>query len=225
MKEKRFYLIYKITNNLNQKFYIGKHETDNLDDDYFGSGKYLRNAQNKYGLENFTKTILFYCANREEMNLLEHCVVTPEFCQRKDVYNINEGGDGGWHHVNNDLHLNGNKMFMKNKSREEQFQIASKGGKQAKKNRELYSKEQLEAFHEMRSRIAYRGFSQSFKGKHHSEETKRKIGKANAIKLIGNANGMYGKMWICNDLTKESKSILKTDSIPNGWRKGRICKH
>ena len=32
---KKYYLIYQITNNINGKIYIGKHETDNLDDDYF----------------------------------------------------------------------------------------------------------------------------------------------------------------------------------------------
>ena len=94
------YLIYKITNNLNGKIYIGKHKTDRLDDDYFGSGTILKMAQSKYGIENFTKTILFYCANEEEMNLLEKLVVTPEFCARKDTYNINVGGDGGWYYSN-----------------------------------------------------------------------------------------------------------------------------
>ena len=99
-KQKKYYLIYQITNNINHKIYIGKHKTDRLDDDYFGSGQHLRNAQEKYGLENFTKTILFYCANEEEMNLLEKMVVTPEFCAREDVYNIMEGGNGGWNYVN-----------------------------------------------------------------------------------------------------------------------------
>ena len=113
MKQRKFYLIYKITNNLNQKFYIGKHKTDNLDDNYFGSGKHLKNAQEKYGLENFTKTILFYCANEEEMNLLEKTVVTQEFCNRDDVYNINEGGEGGWNYVNTMFHVEG-KTIVKN---------------------------------------------------------------------------------------------------------------
>ena len=71
---KKYYLIYQITNNINGKIYIGKHETDNLDDDYFGSGKHLKHAQKKYGLENFTKTILYYLQNKEEMNLLEKMV-------------------------------------------------------------------------------------------------------------------------------------------------------
>lgn len=89
------YLLYKITNNINGKIYIGKHKTNRLDDEYFGSGKILNFAKAKYGLENFTKTILFYCANEEEMNLLEKTVVTPEFCQRDDTYNLKAGGEGG----------------------------------------------------------------------------------------------------------------------------------
>ena len=29
-------------------------------------------------------------------------VVTPEFCAREDVYNIKEGGEGGWDIINNE---------------------------------------------------------------------------------------------------------------------------
>ena len=97
--KKKHYLIYQITNNVNGKIYIGKHETFNVDDNYFGSGKYLKRSIKKHGLENFTKTILIELQNREEMNLLEKLVVTPEFCTRKDVYNILEGGHGGWNGI------------------------------------------------------------------------------------------------------------------------------
>ena len=31
-QQKKFYVIYQITNNLNGKIYVGKHETDNLDE-------------------------------------------------------------------------------------------------------------------------------------------------------------------------------------------------
>ena len=53
MKQYKHYMIYKITNTINGKIYIGKHKCDDLDDGYFGSGKRLWIAINKYGLENF----------------------------------------------------------------------------------------------------------------------------------------------------------------------------
>ena len=111
---KRHYLIYQIINTVNGKIYIGKHITKNIDDEYFGSGKYLKRAQQKYGLDKFIKIILFELQNKEEMDLLEKCVVTEAFCARPDTYNIKVGGEGGWDYVNNELHLNGNKMFVKN---------------------------------------------------------------------------------------------------------------
>ena len=43
--KQKHYLIYQITNLVNGKIYIGKHETINIEDDYFGSGKYLKRAQ------------------------------------------------------------------------------------------------------------------------------------------------------------------------------------
>lgn len=70
------YIIYKVENNINGKVYIGKHKCKKLDDTYFGSGKILKNAFKKYGMENFTFTLLYELQNEIEMNLLEKYVVT-----------------------------------------------------------------------------------------------------------------------------------------------------
>ena len=90
------YLIYKITNTINGKFYIGKHKTSKLDDTYFGSGKHLKNAINKYGAQNFVFEILIDLNNYEEMTLLERMVVNEDFISRCDTYNEHLGGDGGF---------------------------------------------------------------------------------------------------------------------------------
>ena len=71
-----------------------------MEDRYFGSGKHLKHAKEKYGLENFEFKILIDLKSKDEMNLLEKMVVTEEFCKRKDTYNINVGGEGEWNYIN-----------------------------------------------------------------------------------------------------------------------------
>ena len=92
-----FYIIYKITNNLNIKYYIGKHQTKDLNDGYMGSGKLLKRAITKYGLKNFSKEILYVFQTEREMNDKEKELVTlDEMC-----YNLCEGGKGGFGYINN----------------------------------------------------------------------------------------------------------------------------
>jgi hypothetical protein len=43
-----YYTIYKITNKINGKHYVGKHQTMNLSDDYMGSGKLIKRAIEKH---------------------------------------------------------------------------------------------------------------------------------------------------------------------------------
>ena len=55
-KQKKYHFIYKTTNLINDKFYIGMHSTDDLNDKYIGSGKRLWYSINKYGINNFKLT-------------------------------------------------------------------------------------------------------------------------------------------------------------------------
>lgn len=57
-KDGLFHFLYKTTNILNNKFYIGVHTTDDLGDGYKGSGTTLNKAFKKYGKNNFNREIL-----------------------------------------------------------------------------------------------------------------------------------------------------------------------
>ena len=94
------YTIYKITNKLNGKIYIGKHQTKDINDSYMGSGKLLQRAQEKYGIDSFVKEIIHIFDTEEEMNTKEQELVTEEFCSRDDTYNICVGGKGGFSYIN-----------------------------------------------------------------------------------------------------------------------------
>lgn len=95
-----FYTIYKTSNLLSGKFYIGKHQTENPYDHYFGSGKALKNAMKLHGKENFKKEVLFIFDNEDDMNAKEIELVTEELVNRSDTYNMGIGGEGGAHFKN-----------------------------------------------------------------------------------------------------------------------------
>ena len=92
-----YYTVYKITNLINNKYYIGKHQTKNLNDGYMGSGKLIKQAILKNGIDNFKKEILFIFDNEIDMNSKEtELVVISE-----DTYNLCVGGHGGFSYINN----------------------------------------------------------------------------------------------------------------------------
>ena len=87
-----FHIIYKITNILNGKFYYGVHSTENIDDGYMGSGKILKIAISKYGIENFKKEIICFFDERNEALLYEKSIVTEELLKNPLCYNAVLGG-------------------------------------------------------------------------------------------------------------------------------------
>lgn len=94
------YLIYKITNHINGKIYVGAHQSPNENDGYMSSSQLVKYAIAKYGVENFSKSVLHILDSRLEMFDKEREIVNEEFVKRKDTYNIKLGGTGGWEHWN-----------------------------------------------------------------------------------------------------------------------------
>ena len=92
--DNRYHYFYKIVNNINNNYYYGIHTTDDLDDNYKGSGYRLHNAYKKHGLTNFTKYILRFFDSRKELLKYEREIVTYDLCNEKSCYNIAVGGNG-----------------------------------------------------------------------------------------------------------------------------------
>ncbi len=86
------YVIYKITNNVNGKYYIGRHATKNINDSYMGSGIGIKNAIAKYGIENFTKEIIATAENAEALWDLEKEIVNETVVKDPMSYNNAYGG-------------------------------------------------------------------------------------------------------------------------------------
>ena len=89
---KKHHFVYKITNLINQKYYVGVHSTNSLEDGYMGSGTAIKNAIQKYGIENFKREILVFVQTPEEKWLAEIKHVTLQVVKDKNSYNMAPGG-------------------------------------------------------------------------------------------------------------------------------------
>jgi group I intron endonuclease len=89
-----FFKIYKTTNLINGKIYIGQTHYDRHD--YFGSGVLLKEAIEKYGVDNFVKEYIDEASSQEELDAKEMFWIKELNSQNREIgYNI---ADGGWNY-------------------------------------------------------------------------------------------------------------------------------
>ena len=201
-----FYTIYKTTNLINGKFYIGKHQTKDINDGYLGSGKLLKRAVKKYGLENFHKEILHVCESEKQMNALEKILVVPD---SELNYNLCDGGKGGFNYIYK------NKLYVKagwNHTQESKNKISLNHSDVSGEKNPFYGKSLTE---EHKKKL-------TFAGKKHSIETIEKLKEVGKSKT-GTKSSQYGTCWITNGI--ENKKIKKETLdfyLNQGYYKGRI---
>lgn len=208
MKEKHYYL-YQITNHINGKIYVGIHSTTDMDDNYMGSGTYLKRAQQKYGIENFTKEILQMFEDPESMYLSESKIVNQDFLNREDTYNIKLGGEGGFDHINC------TKTF---EERSEQMKKVAqnnirKYGTTVTPGMRAYLKSEEAHVNRLRCLPLATEAARSEEAIAKRKQTYKTIGFQQKER-----NSQFGTMWITDGAV--NKKIGKDENIPEGWRRG-----
>lgn len=235
--EKYGYL-YETTNLVNNKKYIGVHKSKKFDSNYKGSGVYLQKAIKKYGFKNFKTRIIKWCYSKEELFNLERDYIEKHDCVKSSqYYNIADGGKGGCMYNNfskekYDETIKKISNSKKNRPRTEKEQEVldemhknrigckmSEESKEKSRQSNLGQKRSAECRQHLKeNHCRCDGKYNSFYGKKHTKESRKKISK-------NNAKAQKGKIWITNKIDEEYLVFRnELDKYPNFVR-GRLRKN
>ena len=214
-KERKYHYIYKIICLKNERYYIGMHSTDNLEDGYMGGGKRIKNSVKKHGKDAHRKEILEFFESRNDLRNREIQLVNEELINDPMCMNLQLGGGGGF--IND----------------EHQIKCSTAGGlanSDKIKNDENHRNKFIKLGNDNRNKAINNGNFKipSWLGKKHSNETKEKIGKINSELQAGEKNSQFGKIWINNDELKINKKINKSeieDYFKMGFKMGLVMKY
>jgi len=169
---KHYGIIYKITNNVNGKVYIGQtiqplkyRKKDHLNSSERLSHLVLYKAFKKYGKDNFLWEEIDHADTKEELDRKEkYYIALVKATNKRCGYNMTFGGEGG-------RHLDGTKQKISN---------SLKGRVVTEKTREKLSRSLIGKYIQENA---------SWWGRKHTDEEKRKIGQAQ----LGEKNHNFGK--------------------------------
>lgn len=156
--------------------------------------------------------IVKYKENLSEVEALEFEKLLIQKIGRNNLTNLTDGGIGGWKHINTSA-----KLLEKKRKRLLEWS-------RDPNNKKIIKERNKKANQTNRNKYGI-DFFKKFSGKHHTEESKKAIGKANSIHQKGKGNSQFGTCWITKE--NENKKIKKSELdfwLMNGWKKGRITK-
>lgn len=191
--------IYKTTNSLNNKIYIGQKKSEKfLGENYLGSGKYLKHAIDKYGKENFIVEMIDTAESRNELSELEIYYIAKYNSTDQNIgYNIARGGIGGGEvYVNNGIK---NEFIMKDNLDSylsKGWQLGMLPGRKEINHSETRSK----------------SISKALTGKKHSEE------HVNNQKQSSKSKHRH---WYTSGIVDDNILVSEFDKIPEGYFRGR----
>lgn len=214
LEKKKYHFIYKTTNLINNKYYIGMHSTTNLKDGYLGSGKFLRSSLRKHGKENFKCEILEWCLDREKLIEREKQIITEVSIKEILCMNLKPGGKGGFSTKDQIKGSPAGVLALKKKMKED------------KEFRDRHSKRtSLQLKKDYESGKRKRKPVKDWTGLKHKQETIEKIRKSKAGQGWKESNSQYGTCWITREgINKKIKKEEVEQYINLGWNKGRKLK-
>lgn len=173
------HFLYKTTR-FDGKFYIGIHSTDDIDDGYLGSGKYLLASIKKYGKDTHTREVIKMFDTREEALTEERQIVDAGLVNDRRCMNVSLGGNGG-----NIGEANG--FYGKKHTAEALKKIASKSSRCIGEEERVNTSRRFKGFplsseHRLKLSQANVGKSQN-----HSKEAinKREMAKRRSVEING----------------------------------------
>lgn len=204
------HIVYLTTNLINGKQYVGDHSSENINDNYLGSGLLIKKAIKKYGKENFKRENLEICESKKEAFEKQEKYINKFKTNKPRGYNISPKGG---HDVKNSMSkesvekmrnsLKGRASHRKGLSLEEEY------GDRAEDIRKKLKNPKSED-HKKKMSKALKGRVPWNKGKTdiYSEDAKRKMSEKASLRT-GEKNPFYGKKH-----TKEAIEKMK-NNFPN----------
>lgn len=212
------HLIYKITNKLNGKIYIGqKSYVDKSSmSDYYGGGVEIKRAIKKYGKENFTREILYSrIRDQATADSMEIWTIEKYNSTNPEIgYNISKGGKvfECTAKMRNKISGSLKKYFAENGCH-------NKGRKMSDEQRVKCSNAQKKRFSNMDERART---SRLTKEAMSNEDIRKKLSSSlkDYYKRTGNKPmTTAGKKWYNNG---EKSGFFVEGEQPEGWIKGRL---
>ena len=206
-------VIYKTTNLINNKIYVGRDKHNNPK--YYGSGTLLKRAIKKYGKESFIKEIICEESNLILLNELEvYWIETMKSTNPLIGYNLQKGGQGGdWDSLTEEQKNHIKKRISESNKNRKFSKVTLE-----KKSKSMIGKNTGNRSDETKLKMSINrtgkgiGNTPSNKGKKASNETIQKLKEL----CSGDKNGMYGKKHTEESRLKMSLSARERTSTPKG---------
>jgi len=206
---------------VNGKFYIGVHKTSDPNDEYLGSGRYIKASIAKYGPDKFKKTVLLTSVDESVAFSEEKRLIAEARATNKSLcMNIHEGGNGGFSYINRNNLCDRRELttvatrarlnLLKDPTWSKKLSTSlSEGAKRSYRTGRRVPRTNLSLEYIRRAQAKWTGSK-------HSLESRRQM----SSKKLGPLNNQYGTRWITDGTL--NKKVWPSVELPEGWYYGRV---